>query len=409
MITTILELRSADARRLRLRMSLSIKQFAPTIRLLLAIALLSIGSLVLPKPAAAQSDTWTTETVDVSGKFTSLAVDGAGNLHLSYSNDEGIKYGFRPAGGSKWFTMKVDGGQTFTRIALDPKGRPSICYTPDVMKYASWDGRQWKIQQIDPGIGVASYSCTVAIAADGTPHVTWYQERNPDYSNYLHFKYAVLRDGVWMARTIDFDAQTGKWQSMTLDAHGNPHISYDAYVSGQLKYAVWDGKNWVVKSVDARTSSNQPYRGMGSSLVLDSKGLGMISYYYDGELKFARQKESGAWSIETIDSVSQLGSWVGFRSSLALDQEGMPQIAYDDGGRLKYAYFDGARWHVQVVIAASYDPYRYCSIVVDSNDTPYISYRDSTDGSLKVAIGHRDSKPQVTEVEQAPGKIAPAH
>ena len=33
---------------------------------------------------------------------------------------------------------------------------------------------------------------------------------------------AELKDGVWAIRTVDWDTQTGKFESMTLDSHGNP-------------------------------------------------------------------------------------------------------------------------------------------------------------------------------------------
>jgi hypothetical protein len=362
-------------------------------------ALAGIATLLLPGVALAQTWTWSTEDVDVSGKFTSLAADDAGNLHLSYASDEGIKYGFRPAGSSKWFTMVIDKADSFTRIALDSRGNPHICYTPETIKYASWNGRKWEIEQIDPGIGVASYSCSLAIAADGTPHVVWYQERNLDYSNYLHFKYAVLQGGVWLARTIDFDAQTGKWNSMSVDAHGFPHISYDAYVSGQLKYASWDGKNWTIQAVDARSASNEPYRGMGNSLVLDSNGRAMISYYYEASLKIARQQDRG-WAIETVSPAAPLTSWTGYRSFLILDLQGLPHIAYDDGGTLKHAYWDGKRWHIQVLVSAGDDHFRYCSMTVGRDNSLYISYRDPVDGSLKVAVGRQQAAAQAAAPEK---------
>ena len=95
----------------------------------------------------------------------------------------------------------------------------------------------WQIQQINPGSGTIAYSCSVGVAPDGRPQVTWYQERTANDLNYLHFKYAILQDGRWLTKTIDFDAQTGKWQQMLLDSAGHPHIAYDAFVKGEMRYA----------------------------------------------------------------------------------------------------------------------------------------------------------------------------
>jgi len=106
-------------------------------------------------------------------------------------------------------------------------------------------------------------TCSVAVSADGIPHVTWYQERTAEDTNFLHLRHAVLQDGQWLAKTIDWDAQTGKWHSMVLDKQGTPRVSFDAFVSGQLKYGIWVSGSWKVKPIDSRTSSQQPGRGMG--------------------------------------------------------------------------------------------------------------------------------------------------
>lgn len=357
--------------------------------------------------------TWSTELVDKSGNFMSLKMDGQGNLHLSYANEEGVKYGFRPKGTSKWYTMLIDpenpSAVSFTDLGLDSQDAPHICYTRREMEYASWRGLKWHIEQIDPNSGLISYTCNLAIAPDGTPHVTWYHERSPDGSNYLHFKYAVLRDGVWLARTIDFNAATGKWHSLAIDPQGNPHISYDAYDSRQLKYAYSNGKGWVVLPVDGPTASDQEYRGMGCSLVFDSQGKALISYYYgNSSLRLARQAEKG-WSIETVDAVSPSGSWLGYRSSLVLDQQEVPHIVYEDRGTLKHAYKDGKQWRVQVLAPAGGEPWRYSAMTIDPENTLYVAYRDPVDGSLKVAVGRMTPQAQVTadQEKQDPSPKAP--
>lgn len=384
---------------------LSFKRIAQSSKRICGLAILFLLS---PLPFRTTAGTtplvWTTERVDDAAKFMSLALDPQGNLHMSYARDAGsIRYAFRDAHLSKWFTMLVaDSSMAFTGLTLDAQGNPHICFTPGVMKYAAWDGREWKIQEVDPDSGVIAYSCTVAISADGTPHVTWYHERSSDRSNYLHFKYAVLQEGVWMARTIDLDAQTGKWHSMVLDSEGRPHISYDAFVSGQLKYAYWDGKTWVKHPVDAMGDKSQAGRGMGNSLALDAKGQAHISYYegmYDGLLKYASQ-QAGTWKLQTVDSVISNGGWTAYRSSLALDRQGFPHIAYDSGGILKHAYWDGERWQIQIISAKrTTDPYRFCSLVIGPDDTIYVAYRDPLDGSVELAIGRPKSSSENNAAE----------
>lgn len=343
---------------------------------------------IVARSGAASAWNWTTETVDDSSGFSSVKVDARGNVHLAYIGDgDRIKYAFRDAATSKWFSMIVDKAASYTSLVLDSSGDPHICYTQRTMRYAAWNGRTWDIQTLAPGSGAIAYYCSVAVANDGTPHVTWYQERDTQDANYLHMRYAVLKNGAWLARTIDFDPQTGKWETMALDKQGYPHICYDSFVFGQLKYASWDGKAWSIQVVDSRGgNSDQPGRGMGNSLVLDSNGRAMISYFEDSALKYARETDHG-WSIETITSTNRSLSWSGYRTSQALDSAGLPHIAYEDAGTLRHAYWDGKVWHFELIARRGPEPYRYESLAIGGNDTIYISYRDPDDGSQKVAIG----------------------
>jgi hypothetical protein len=344
--------------------------------------------LLLPFSLCAQTWNWHTETVDKAGEFTSIASDNEGNLHLSYSDGESIKYAFRPVGAvSKWFVMPIEGGNTYTSLAVDSQGHPHICYTINVLKYAHWDGSDWKKQTIATDNAPIAYSCSLAVSPDGTPHIAWYREKNPDNTPYAHIKFAELQNGAWVIRTLDFDMQTGKWESMTVDPTGNPVLSFDAYVKGLLKYAHKEGNDWKITTVDFRGHTNDVYDvGMGNSLAIDKNGKPMISYEDGENIKFAHPEGEG-WKVEVVDAFRSLGSWVGYRTSLAVDKDNHPHIAYDAGGLLKHAYWDGHRWHLEILARAGLVSYRFCSMTIDKNDTIYISYSDPEDGSLKVAVG----------------------
>jgi hypothetical protein len=364
---------------------------------------------VLALPAAAQTWTWTTESVDASGLYSSLALDSSGNVHIAYVNEqEGIKYGFREARSGKWYSMFVDGllGVTTgtTGIALDANQNPHICYTIGQLRYAEWDGKKWQIQQVNPGSGNISYTCTIAVAADGTPHLTWYQYGAPDGSLYLHIKHAALQNGVWLARTVDSERQTGKWQSIALDADGNPHVTFDGFISGTLKYGSWDGKQWNLHIVDSKTNKvgSISTLGMGNFLILNHDGKAGISYYDDNSLMYAWQLDSG-WKIDTVSNITAFGSWIGYHSAQVLDAQGHPHIAYDDGGKLKHAWWDGQQWQIQTIVPGGIEQYRYSSIGIDKNQTIFISYRDPSDGSLKMAVGKMTPPSQT--VSQALPKV----
>jgi len=346
--------------------------------------------------------TWRTEDVDVQGKFTSLTTDRESNVHLSYSDGHAIKYAFRPTGpNSKWFNMIIDGGDTYTSIAVDSQNHPHICYTARVLRYAQYDGSKWNAQTIATDNAPIYFSCAIAISPDGSPHISWYREKDPDNTPYAHIKYAELQDDAWVIRTLDFEMQTGKFEAMTLDSGGNPILSFDAYVKGLLKFAHKVQGEWKVETVDFRGHTNNVYDvGMGNSITLDRNGNPVISFE-DGEtIKFAHKVED-RWKVETVDTWRPQGSWVGYRTAVVVDSENHPHIAYDAGGTLKHARWDGQKWRTEILARGGMVVNRYCSMAIDKNDTLFVSYSDGQDGSLKVAVGEPKKASAVTSASEA--------
>jgi len=364
--------------------------------LLLCLALVLTGTA-----AWGQNWIWKAETVDKSGQTPYLAIDPRGNLHITYIKD-GVMYGFRPAESPKWFTMSIGAKaeNAYAAVATDLQGNPRICYTSyEELHYAAYMGGHWNIQPVGENLGAIEYTCSLAIGPDGAPHMIWYQYTDRSRSTFLHLKYATERNGAWLAQTLDFDGETGKWNSLLLDREGNPHISYSAFTKGDLKCAYWNGKSWVISVVDARgLSQGTATRGMGNSLALTSEGTALISYFEDQNLKFARQT-GNTWKREIVDSLSSMASvgFYGSRTSLVLDKLGNPHIFYGDVGRLKHAYWDGTRWRIQVIESGAGGQFSQVVAVMDQDDTIYIAYTDPGDDSIKVSIGRRLPSPQTTE------------
>lgn len=360
-------------------------------------------AVLAPYRASAQVWSWTRENVDTAGGHAmSLAVDDLGNVHISYGGEGGLKYGFRPVGkDSHWFTMVLGGGVIYSDIKVDRQGHPAICatYLGLPPRYWHFDGKTWSMQEVAPeDIQAAQVSCAVAVSPDGTPQITWYRTPNEDHS-YAHIRYAVLKDGVWQERTLDWDPQTGKWHWMLIGPDGNPDISYDAFTKGIMKFAHWDGKNWNISVVDERGMHGNDYSlGMGNCLMFDPAGKAHISYYTDSEIRYASQTASG-WKVETVDHITPTGTALDYRTSLLMDKDGHPHISYEDSGVLKHAYWDGKFWRVQIIAPSGANRSRFNSMAIDAqNDILYIAYQDAQDGLLRVAVG-REDQPTETHLE----------
>jgi len=337
---------------------------------------------------AAQTWTWKTQMIDVSGTMSSLALDAFGNLHVSYyfAVDGELRYAFRPAGGDRWFKSAIDHGygEFSTRIAVDAKADPYICYSPGTLKFASFHAGRWTVQPIDPGGGLVSYTCSVQVGRDGIPQVLWYVESG------VFLRYARLKDGVWEAQTADQDSKPGKWNSMVLNSKGLPRLSYVTIFKWELRYAEYDGKAWIRRVVDS-PALNPPdiSRGMGNSLALDAHDDPLISYYDTQSLKIARLVNN-RWKIEVVDRYSSSGemaAWKTYRSSLVLDKQGNPHIAFVTPSGLEHAWSEGKEWHTQLVVGGAGAITFDSSMVIGTDGRLYITYVDPSDHTLKLATG----------------------
>ncbi len=109
---------------------------------------------------------------------------------------------------------------------------------------------------------------------------------------------------MWVARTVDFDTQTGKWHSMAVDSKGVPHLSYDAYVDGRMKYATWtEGRVERARRPGAhsRRSGIQHRHGQRSrsSTQRDTR----TSATTPRTNCATRARAADRWNVQTVDQV----------------------------------------------------------------------------------------------------------
>jgi hypothetical protein len=350
-----------------------------------------------PIPASGTDRIWQTEIVDIGnghnvGVSCSLAIDRFGSLHVAYfdENAHALRYAFRGKSDKTWYTMEVDGqgAGRFISLAVDDHGYPHIAYNSlyeNGLHYADWDGRQWHKFVVDPE--ATSFFLSMQIDADGRPHISYYVRLYADKRFALYLKYAYFDGRTWYIQTVDHRYMTGKFNSLALDAQGQPFIAYSNIYTGDLDYAYRNGDQWQYGIADSQRLSDS-YVGTANSVVLDSKGNPHITYLKSKDLavKYAWRK-NGVWKTEVVDHLSAPWSFVD-RFSLALDNLGDPHIAYWDPGTgmLKYASRDAKGWHIEAVVDTGHVG-GYPSLALDADGNPYIAYYDATEGALHLAHG----------------------
>jgi parallel beta-helix repeat protein len=311
------------------------------------------------------------QTVDSEGNvgiYTSLVLDSDDNPHISYGGNANLKYA--KWSGSGWDIQIVDSrAGSHSSIALDSSGNPHISYQGNTdLRYAKWSGSGWDIQIVD--LDRSSFS-SLALDSSDNPHIS--------YIGGSDLKYATYDGSVWHTETVD--STSLYWSSsLALDSSDKAHISYYDIWNGYLKYATLSDSMWKTEFVDSGGEW-----GLDVSLALDSSDNPHISYGGYGELKYAKSSRS-IWDIEILDWHSEIvdSSGGGSFCSLALDSNDNPHISYyeDSNKDLRYAKWFGSNWDIRIVDSSG-DVGVYSSLALDSSDKAHISYLDNLNIDLK--------------------------
>jgi hypothetical protein len=268
----------------------------------------------------------------------------------------------------------------WTSLALDSAGNPHISYYDNAnrdLKYANWNGTSWTIETVDSA-GDVGRDGSIVVDGSGNPHISYRDSTNGA------LKYAYHDGSGWNISVVDASGSVAM-SSIVLDSSENPHISYFSYVSNGVQYARWDGAAWQISSVESAG-------GWKTSIALTNENLPRIAYmgYYPNfDVKYASYY-SDTWHIDTVEAHGSnyaLGTWV----SMELDGADIPSIAYcvnpswpPPCESLRFARWNGSAWERETVDSNG-SVGDYASLALDGTGTPHIAYYDATNHRLKHA------------------------
>ena len=281
---------------------------------------------------------WFTMTVDQNVGTCSLAIDSKQHPHISYTDFAGGRLRYAFWDGLKWTTQVVplnsENINYYQGIALTPDDRPGISFyeyrgpkDSDLkirLRTVMWDGKVWALRTVDSDEGSGKFN---AIAADSQGHL------HIAYANVSAgtggMRYAFWDGKTWKTEILEGEKENnghgvGYSCNIVLDSEANPHLTYMDEVERIVKYAVRKNGSWRIQPIARVRGVGYPDR---NSIALDSHGVPYISYFDAGAGSLHLTHPAGdKWVIETVDT-----DGAGFTPSLQIDGDTI-WISYADGG-----------------------------------------------------------------------------
>jgi hypothetical protein len=290
-----------------------------------------------------------------------------------------------------------------TSIAIGIDGNPIISYYDDTnrdLKVAACDNPTCTTSTnstIDSN-GVVGRYTSIAIGSNGNPIISYLDNTNRD------LKVAACNNPTCTTSTtstIDSNDDVGLFTSIAIGTNGNPIISYYDNTNSDLKVAACNNPTCTT-STNSTIAASSGMVGYHTSITIGTNGNPIISYldFSSGYLKIAVCKNptcealggAPAATNTTIDSDGVVGWW----PSMTIGTNGNPIISYWDGISLDLKVAacknptctgatEGDR-STNATIDSGGAVGGYTSIAIGTNGNPIISYLDSTNGDLKIAV-----------------------
>ncbi|MFA4985662.1 MAG: CFI-box-CTERM domain-containing protein [Candidatus Brocadiia bacterium] len=148
------------------------------------------------------------------------------------------------------------------------------------------------------GVIASSGAFAISILLTAPSSVTWFY-RDAEFTPTPMFSNLPI--------TIDNSPLVGKYTCITIDPNnGFPAVSYFDEQNGYLKYAYFNGANWVIETADSSLLV-----GQYTKLIFDDQKSPVILYYSFGyaDLKIARKDIEGNWYNDIVDAAGFVGQY----------------------------------------------------------------------------------------------------
>ncbi|MCP4960467.1 MAG: hypothetical protein GY925_14515 [Actinomycetia bacterium] len=223
---------------------------------------------------------------------------------------------------------------------------------------------------------------------DDTVNFVW----TPNEGSFTVVEASRLDLGGSSISTPQSVGNVGYYTSLALHSQGHPVVSHHDLTNGDLNVVRCNDPGCVGGDESITSPDTVGNVGLYTSLVLDSQGYPVVSYYdtTNNDLRVLHCNDPGCvGGDESITSPDTVG-YVGKHTSLRLDPLQLPVVAYYDesNGDLKVLHCNDPDCVGGDESITSPDTVGnvglYTSLVLDSNSFPVVSYQDTLNNDLKI-------------------------
>lgn len=330
--------------------------------LCLCVLFLTPASIGIAADTPGDGAEWELTTIDAEGMvgmFTSLAVDQADNVHISYIDNTAhtLKYVTNQSGA--WvITTITPASANNTAIAIDSTGIIYIAFrNNNAAQIARGDlAGQWTTMSAgfnyppETGLSLAIDINNIVHVAAGTVYkTTYFSDRQMEHSDNST---GVFRTNKYVPTCMN-GAITLRSPSVAVDRNANVHITFnvsDTLVNATNKTGAW-----------------------ACSYLF---GVSTAPVFYSN--RYSAAKSTGQLAVVAI-SGSEF-------DALALDADDHAHIAAHLNGCLRYTTDRSGQAVSTYVDCSSPDTGEYGSVAVDTRGGAHIAYFDRTNGDLRYAM-----------------------
>lgn len=227
----------------------------------------------------------------------------------------------------------------FAEITIGADGRPFVAYfddTADALKVAHCGNDACSggnvITTVDDPANVVGQFLSVARGSGGTPVIAYYDD-TLDALKVLRCGNDDCTAGNVITNVDNPGNSVGKYTSIAIAADGSPRISYYDESAGALKLMLCS--NAACSALNAiLTLDDAGDVGQFSSIAIGIDGLPIISYRdaTAGALKVVQCGDASCAGANSIRTVHDPETAVGEFTTIRIGREGLPAISYYDAG-----------------------------------------------------------------------------